>query len=86
MRSLLHMEPILVANVLKAVLVLGATVGLAITDAQTEAIVAVVTALMVFLAAFNQVQRQKATPVEKVAQVLDRPVEEVNEILKGIKL
>jgi hypothetical protein len=81
----LGLEPILVGNLVKALLVLGATVGLAVTDAQTNAIVAVVTALMVLLAAFHKVQRNAVTPVEKVADLLGKPVDEVNALLKGIK-
>lgn len=82
MIRLLRLEPILIANIAKAALAVGAAWGLAVTDAQGEAIVGIILALVVALAAFTKKERDNVTPVSKVAEILHKPVEVVDDVLK----
>ncbi len=83
---LLSSRPVIVGNVVKAVVALGALVGLTATDASSEAIVGVVVAVLALVAAVTAKEQAKVTPVEKVARVMQRPLDEVNEVLRKVKL
>lgn len=78
-------QPVIVGNVVKAVLALAALFGLAVTDAQGEAIAGVVAALLVFMATITVGEQQRVTPVKKVAQLIDKPERETNALLRGIR-
>ncbi len=79
-------RPVIIGNVVKAVVALGALVGLAATDAATEAIVGVVIAVLALVAAITAKEQAAVSPVEKTARLLEQPVDEVNDLLKSVKL
>lgn len=78
-------QPVIVGNVVKAVLALAALFGLAVTDAQGEAIAGVVAALLVFMGTITAGEQQRVTPVRKVAKLIDKPERETNALLRGIR-
>lgn len=60
---MLHDEPILLSNVIKALIGVLAAFGLILSGAQVAAIVALVAAVLVVAVAF--IERQQVTPVNK---------------------
>lgn len=81
---MLAKRPVVIGNVVKAVVALGALVGLAATDAATEAIVGVVLAMLALVAAITGAEQSQVTPVESVAKLIDKPVQEVNDLLRDV--
>lgn len=84
--KLLANRPLIVGNVVKAVIALGAIFGVAATDAAAEAVVGVVVSVLALVAAITAKEQAVVTPVEKAATMIDKPVELVSDLLKKIKL
>lgn len=81
MKRLFALEPVLLANIAKALLVVAVAFGMPLTGAQTAALVGIVVPAIALIGAAT---RQVVSPVVKVAEVLGKPVGVVNQVLKEV--
>ena len=86
LRRLIVGNPIILGNLLRALLGVGTVVGLGFTDAQSDAIVAAVLANLAAFAAITVKERAVVSPTQKVADYLGKPIEVVDTVLRQVKL